>query len=99
MPGARPRHFSTWTWTGARRARWFDTIFVAALPLVLYIQAGTLSAYLARDDFQWLNDARDLGIARSFIATGRAHFYRPVVELWWDATVRACDGSTACYHL
>ena len=29
---------------------------------------------------------------RSFIVTGRAHFYRPVVELWWDSAFLACAG-------
>jgi len=83
---------------GLTRAGWRETLLVACLPLILYVTYGTLGAYLARDDFQWLNDARDLGVMRSFIVTGRAHFYRPVVELWWDATFRVCGTSTVCYH-
>ena len=80
------------------RAGWRETLLVAVLPLILYVSHGTLGAYLARDDFQWLNDARDLGVLRSVIVTGRAHFYRPVVELWWDGAFRACGTNTVCYH-
>jgi hypothetical protein len=80
------------------RVGWRETLFVALLPLVLYVSYGTLGAYLARDDFQWLNDARDLGVMRSIVVTGRAHFYRPVVELWWDGAFRVCGTSTVCYH-
>lgn len=80
------------------RAGWRETLLVAFLPLILYVPYGTLGAYLARDDFQWLNDARDLGVLRSVIVTGRAHFYRPVVELWWDGAFRVCGTSSVCYH-
>ena len=80
------------------RAGWRETLLVACLPPILYVTYGTLGAYLARDDFQWLNDARDLGVMRSFIVTGRAHFYRPVVELWWDGAFRVCGTNTVCYH-
>ena len=83
---------------GVTGAGWRETLLVACLPPILYVTYGTLGAYLARDDFQWLNDARDLGVMRSFIVTGRAHFYRPVVELWWDATFRVCGTSPVCYH-
>jgi len=78
--------------------RGFDAIVVAVIGLVLYLSAGTLGAYMARDDFQWLNGARDLPLTYSFHVEGRTHFYRPVAELWWFASYRACGSSTSCYH-
>jgi hypothetical protein len=81
------------------RVTWRDAALVALLAAGLYISAGTLGAYLARDDFQWLNDARDLGIRHAFVLNGRSHFYRPVVEVWWVGATQVCGARTGCYHL
>jgi len=80
------------------RPRWVDAIGLIVLTLVVYVASGTLGAYLARDDFQWLNDARDLGLRHAFVLSGRSHFYRPVVEAWWVGATHVCGASTACYH-
>lgn len=71
---------------------------VAAIGFVLYASAGALGAYAARDDFQWLNGARELPLAYTFQVKGRTHFYRPMAELWWFASARVCGHQIACYH-
>jgi hypothetical protein len=81
------------------RVTWRDAAVVALLAAGLYVASGTLGAYLARDDFQWLNDARDLGVRHAFVLSGRSHFYRPVVEAWWVGATHVCGASTGCYHL
>ena len=81
------------------RVTWRDAALVALIAAGLYVSFGTLGAYLARDDFQWLNDARDLGVRHAFVLTGRSHFYRPVVEAWWVGATHVCGAGTGCYHL
>lgn len=86
------------SWSVARLT-WTDIALVALLAAGLYAGAGTLGAYLARDDFQWLNDARDMGLRHAFVVTARSHFYRPVVEVWWVGATEVCGGRVPCYHL
>jgi hypothetical protein len=81
------------------RTTWRDTATVALLAAGLYIGAGTLGAYLARDDFNWLIDARDLGLGHAFILKARGHFYRPVAEMWWVGARQVCGAGVSCYHL
>lgn len=81
------------------RITWRDAAVIALLAACLYVPAGTLGAYLARDDFQWLNDARNVGIGHAFVLSGRSHFYRPVVEVWWVGATHVCGAATGCYHL
>lgn len=81
------------------RTTWRDAAAVALLAAGLYIGAGTLGAYLARDDFQWLNDARDVSVWHAFVLQARAHFYRPVVEVWWVGATQVCGTRVPCYHL
>jgi len=77
---------------------WRDAIVIAGIGLTLYLSSGTIGAYMARDDFQWLNGARDLPLSYTFHVEGRTHFYRPVAELWWFTSYRVCGVSTSCYH-
>ncbi len=49
-----------------RHAGWIGAAIVAAVGLLLYVTAGTLGAYPARDDFQWLNDARTLPLSHVY---------------------------------
>jgi hypothetical protein len=77
---------------------WRDAAVVALLAAGLYIGAGTLGAYLARDDFNWLIDARDVSVWHAFVLKARAHFYRPVVEVWWVGATQVCGAHVACYH-
>jgi hypothetical protein len=69
------------------------------LTAALYLAGGVTHAYLAADDFQWLVGAWDFSGARLLDFSSRAHFYRPVVELWFAGAVTACETSTRCYHL
>jgi hypothetical protein len=81
-----------------RHPGWREAALVVVVATALYVPSGTLGAYLARDDFQWLNGARSVSISTSFVVEGRTHFYRPVAELWWTAAYRVCGMRTACYH-
>jgi hypothetical protein len=71
---------------------------VGTVGLFLYTNSGILSAYFAADDFSWSNDARTLPLSRLFQVATRAHFYRPVAELWWSIADHGCGSNTACYH-
>ena len=82
----------------ARTSPW-DAAAVVLVAAGLYIGAGTLGAYLARDDFNWLIDARDVSVWHAFVIKARAHFYRPVVEVWWVGATEVCGTRVACYHL
>ena len=68
-------------------------------PLVFYLTRGAAGGFFAADDFHFLTGARDQGWDYVFgIGTG-AHFYRPVVELWFAGAVQVCGPTTSCYHL
>ena len=68
-------------------------------PLVFYLMRGAAGGFFAADDFHFLTGARDQGWDYIFgIGTG-AHFYRPVVELWFAGAVQVCGPTTSCYHL
>ena len=70
----------------------------AAGSALLYVSFGTLSAFLASDDFGWLGNARVVTWNQWFIVPGRTHFYRPVVEMWFAALTPVCDYNPRCYH-
>jgi hypothetical protein len=81
-----------------RYADWMGAVVLTAVGLLLYAASGTLGSYFARDDFQWLNDARTVPLIHTFQLAGRAHFYRPMAELWWAVALRGCGTDTSCYH-
>jgi hypothetical protein len=69
----------------------------AALSVTLYLSAGATSAYLAADDFQWLQSGQTFDW-RSLSPGGRDHFYRPVTSLWFASAARLCGESAPCLH-
>jgi hypothetical protein len=76
-----------------------DAAIVFLVPVILYLSSGAANAYLANDDFNWLNDARTKGVSEVFHVAGRSHFYRPLIETWFTAMVRVCGDHSSCYHL
>jgi len=74
---------------------------IAALAIgaaTLLVYAGTTSYGLFADDFNWLADARSFDAARLVQIEGRAHFYRPVIELYFPAAMSVCGQTASCYH-
>jgi hypothetical protein len=76
-----------------------DAAILFLVPVILYLGSGAANAYLANDDFNWLNDARTKGVSQVFHLAGRSHFYRPVIEMWFTVMVRVCGDHSSCYHL
>jgi len=77
------------------------TRVVAALAIgaaTLLVYAGTTSYGLFADDFNWLAGARSFDIASLVHVGGRAHFYRPVIELYFPAVLSVCGSAPSCYH-
>jgi hypothetical protein len=72
---------------------------VFLVPVILYVASGAAGAYLANDDFHWLNDARATSVFRPFHIAGRSHFYRPVIEIWFATIVHVCGEHSSCYHV
>lgn len=72
------------------------TIAVAAAALNVHF--GVLSAFLYEDDFAWLNVAALEGWSRILVLSGRAHFYRPVVEAWFILIPPLCQFKAGCLH-
>jgi hypothetical protein len=73
--------------------------FVVLIALVLagwWTYAPALDSYLITDDVQWLASAMEFSPARLVQISGRTHFYRPVVELYFAAmyTLSGCDPRT-----
>ena len=74
---------------------------VAALAIgaaTLLVYAGTTSYGLFADDFNWLAGARSFDASSLVHIEGRAHFYRPVIELYFPAVLSACGQAASCYH-
>ncbi|HTM04088.1 MAG TPA: glycosyltransferase family 39 protein [Vicinamibacterales bacterium] len=69
---------------------------VAATILVLYWRF--LDAYLWDDDFAWIVAGRTFDPAWSFGFTQRTHFYRPLIELYFDIGVALFGYSTRAFH-
>ena len=83
-----------------RFGRWapFAVLIVVAFTAALYLSGGTLDAYLAADDFQWIRDGHTFTWAHLVTQIAGERFYRPVIDLWFGATVRVCGSGTGCYH-
>ena len=74
---------------------------VAALAIgaaTLLVYAGTTGYGLFADDFNWLAGARSFDAASLVNVGGRAHFYRPVIELYFPAVLSVCGQAASCYH-
>lgn len=83
-----------------RRVRMLAVLAVpVAASAALYLRAGLAQAYLAADDFQWLEGGRAFVWSRLSQQVVGDHSYRPVVDVWFAAAVAGCGPSTPCYHL
>jgi hypothetical protein len=74
---------------------------IAALAIgaaTLLVYAGTTGYGLFADDFNWLAGARSFDAASLVHIEGRAHFYRPVIELYFPAVLSVCGQGASCYH-
>ena len=56
----------------------------------IYVASGVEEAYLAADDFQWLEAGRTFTWSR-VLYVSRQHFYRPVVDAWFGGAVADVD--------
>jgi len=65
---------------------------------ILVVYAGTTGYGLFSDDFTWLAGARSFDAASLIQIDGRAHFYRPVIELYFPAALLVCGPAASCYH-
>ncbi len=64
---------------------------------VVYWQA--MSGYFFEDDFQWLAGTLTYDPASVLSLTGRTHFYRPVIELYFWFATPLFGGSAPLFHL
>ncbi len=71
-------------------------LVVSAAP---YLRGGIARAYFAADDFQWLAGGHTLKWSRMSQVSSREHFYRPMADAWFAASVAGCGAASACYHL
>src|SRR5215216_3907204 len=72
---------------------------MAAAALVLWTYWPAFGSYLIDDDFQWIDGAMQLGASRAFIVSGRTHFYRPLVELYFGAMYSVFGCSAVALHV
>lgn len=77
--------------------RWIFLLTVMAAAAVVY--RGIVSAYFFEDDFQWLMTTRAFRPEHVLDLGRYAHFYRPVVELYFWAALSLFGGSAALFHL
>jgi hypothetical protein len=79
-----------------RTRRWLAGAAVIVVAVVTYHRA--LSAYFFDDDFQWLVGAWSFA-PENLVAIGRmAHFYRPVIDLYFAMTTPLFGGSPVVFH-
>ena len=65
------------------------------LSIAIYIRAGLGGAFLAEDDFQWLDTGYTF---QGLPLPDGGGFYRPVVTVWFAAATRLCGPAPPCYH-
>ena len=73
-------------------------VALGALAVTLAVYWPALGYYLVNDDFGWLANGRDFSWARLVSMTGRDHFYRPLVEIYFASLLRVCGMNAACLH-
>jgi hypothetical protein len=73
-------------------------VALGALAVTLAVYWPALGYYLANDDFGWLANGRDFSWTRLVSMTGRDHFYRPLVEIYFASLLRVCGMNAACLH-
>ena len=80
--------------------------FMAAASTAAWTYWPAFSSYLIDDDFQWIDGAMQLGASRAFVVSGRTHFYRPILELYFSlmyavfaCSARALHVASVCIHI
>ena len=80
--------------------------FMAAAGAAAWTYWPAFSSYLIDDDFQWIDGAMQLGASRAFVVSGRTHFYRPILELYFGlmyavfaCSARALHVASVCIHI
>ena len=71
---------------------------ILAIAAIIYIAGGAPHAYLAADDFQWLQARWGILDWTRLFDPAQYHFFRPVVQLWFAGATTACGPSEPCYH-
>jgi hypothetical protein len=66
---------------------------------VAVVYHRVLGAYFFEDDFQWLAGTLTYDPAGLLSLSGRTHFYRPVIELYFWVATPLFGGSAALFHL
>jgi hypothetical protein len=70
---------------------------ILAIAAIIYIAGKAPHAYLAADDFQWLQARWGIDWTKLF-DPAQYHFFRPVVQTWFAGATTVCGPSEACYH-
>jgi hypothetical protein len=70
-----------------------------AAGLALWTYWPAFSSYLIDDDFQWIDGAMQLGASRAFVVSGRTHFYRPILELYFGLMYASFACSALAVHV
>ena len=85
--------------THRRDAVLFRASCIAAAGLALWTYWPAFSSYLIDDDFQWIDGAMQLGASRALIVSGRTHFYRPILELYFGLMYSLSGCSAVALHV
>jgi hypothetical protein len=70
---------------------------ILAIAAIIYVAGRAPHAYLAADDFQWLQARWGIDWTR-LLDPAQYHFFRPVVQAWFAGATAACGPSESCYH-
>jgi hypothetical protein len=77
-----------------------------AAGLALWTYWPAFDSYLIDDDFQWIDGAMQLVASHAFAVSGRTHFYRPILELYFSLmyALFACSAlalhvGSVCIHI
>ncbi len=78
---------------------WTLPVVGMALAGALAMHTATLGAYFFEDDVQWLLSGLTAPLSRLVSLTGRQHFYRPVIELYFAVQTHSWGASPFAFHL
>lgn len=80
----------------SRRRAGVALLFIAATTLLLY--RPFLDAYLWADDFGWLTAGQTFDPASTFSFLQRTHFYRPLIDLYFDLVTAVFGYASRPFH-
>jgi hypothetical protein len=72
---------------------------LAVIAAAAVVYRGAMAGYFFEDDFQWLAGTLTYDPASVLSLSGRTHFYRPVIELYFWAATPLFGGSPVLFHL